>query len=71
MAKNLTRKNFFLATICLFPGVALLFNTNSYHADKNNLNTAYLIVGIALVLAGLFFGYKAAKYGSVPNENNK
>ena len=64
MSKNLTRKNFFLAAICLFPGIVLLFNTNSYHADKNHLNTAYLIAGIVLVLVGLFFGYKSFKYGS-------
>lgn len=68
MAKNLTRKNFFIAAAFLFPGVALLFNTNSYHADKNNLNTAYLVVGIVLVLIGCFFGWKSFKYGNTPND---
>lgn len=68
MAKNLTRKNFFLAAAFLFPGVALLFNTNSYHADKHHLNTHYLVAGIALVIIGLYFGWKSFKYGNTPND---
>jgi hypothetical protein len=31
-----------------FIGVILLFNTNSYHADKTNTNGVYLWVGIIL-----------------------
>jgi hypothetical protein len=37
--------------VSAFISTALLFNTNSNHADKNNLNGEYLIVGI---IFGLF-----------------
>lgn len=64
MSKNVTRKWFTWAVILAFPGVVLLFNTNSYHADKNNLNTAYLLVGIALCLGALYCLWNANKYGN-------
>jgi drug/metabolite transporter (DMT)-like permease len=34
--------------VSAFVGVALLFNNNSYHADKTNTNGVYLWVGIIL-----------------------
>lgn len=64
MSKNPVRKWFTIAVVLAFPGVVLLFNTNSYHADKNNLNTAYLVVGIALCLSALYCLYKANKLGN-------
>ncbi len=67
-AMNLTRKWFIWAVVLAFPAFMLLINTNSYHADKSNLNTAYLIGGIVLALAALYCFYKAFKYGSTPKE---
>ena len=64
MAKNLTRKWFVFAAILAFPAFMLLINTNSYHADKNNLNTAYLVVGIVLALGALYCLWKANKLGN-------
>lgn len=64
MAKNVVRRWFTFAVLLAFPGVILLFNTNSYHADKNNLNTAYLIAGIVLCLGALFCLYKANQLGN-------
>ncbi|HRP30429.1 MAG TPA: hypothetical protein PKV73_00990 [Agriterribacter sp.] len=64
MAKNVTRSWFKMAVLLSFPGVILLFNTNSAFADKHKLNGAYLIVGIALVLGALYCLWQANKYGN-------
>lgn len=63
---NLTRKWFLIMCVFAFGSVMLLINTNSYHADKNNLNTAYLIAGIALGLVALYSLTKVIKYGGSP-----
>lgn len=70
MAKNLTRRWFFGAVILAFPGVALLFNTNSYHADKHHLGWAYLVVGIVLCLGAIYCLSKANKLGN-PGKQTK
>lgn len=64
MAKNPTRKWFIIAVCLAFPAFMLLINTNSYHADKNHLNTHYLVVGIVLAIGALFCLYKANKIGN-------
>ena len=71
MAKNLTRKNFIFMCIAAFVAFMLLINTNSYHADKNNLNTTYLIGGLVFAVVAIFFLIKVIKYGTTPNEKNK
>jgi uncharacterized membrane protein YGL010W len=68
---NLTRKWFLAMCICAFAAAMLLFNTNSYHADKNNLNTHYLVVGIVLALAAVVCLLKVMKYGRASKEDEK
>lgn len=71
MSKNPTRKWFVIAVLLAFPAFMLLINTNSYHADKNNLNSAYLIVGIILALGALYCLWMANKVGNPGNPKNR
>jgi len=66
--KNLTRKNFIFMCIAAAAAFMLLINTNSYHADKSHLNTAYLIAGLLFAAVAVFFLIKVIKYGATNDD---
>jgi membrane protein DedA with SNARE-associated domain len=64
MAKNVTRSWFTRAVLLAFPGVVLLFNTNSYFADKHKINGLFVVLGIVLCLGAGYCLWQANKYGN-------
>lgn len=56
------KKWFAGAVLFAFPGVALLFNTNSYHADKHGIGWLYIVVGVALCLGCIYCFKKVNDY---------
>lgn len=63
---NPTRKWFLITVFAAFVAAILLFNTNSYFADKHKINNVYLVVGILFTLGAVYSLIKTIRYGSTP-----
>ena len=62
-------KHFLYASIIAFVGMILLFNVGSAFADKNRLNTFFIVLGsLFLATSVIWIGYKYMKQGGNPNK---
>jgi len=58
---SVTKKWFAAMVITAFLSMISFFQINSYSADKNNLNTFWLIAGIIFALVAVFSLWKVTK----------